>query len=692
MSAFFRCLAIGLMCTSLAQGALAQTSQRRFSPSPFRILEVRLDSPEIDAVAVCLGENRSTATARAALDDGDVAAALEALDRQRLEPGPDSDDNEITLAEAILKARSGASDQSGESLRRRLTNALTRPASPKSLACGWLELARLELRIDRVPEARVSATLALQRFELGNAPNAIDRDARFYRAESLARTGEAELALAIHQDLAAGSDPVASASKLRILETEMNHSPTRARRLELERAVTENRHTSSAQWAPRLAEDAITEGDLASAVRWLDIVDQHGPPTSPEHLAANDIRRADILYASSDRNDRQEGLKILRELAEVGGTASIRQLALIREIDLRQRSTESVLKRLERTIANAEHRIGVYAAEVMVRRLISIERHATALEILVDVVHHKAFAPETGIDARLFDEILAALSYDTSCDAWIASVSGRRDLLLRYASKPGPLLRLGDCYQEVGMASSALETYRGIAKTFGPTLVSSITLRSSQAEFELGRLATARAAAQANVAAGIEPQDAWRVLYAEIQLSDGQSSEGIETLRPVLSRIASDPFRILKPIEQKALLVAARAATTTATTAADRTLLRNTLSLRAGDSAVLAEAAVMIADLHRKAGEFETARTIYGPALTQLEKGIPRSRAAYWLGVLSPNPDKARAHWSRVDEDDDPWARLAANEISLAEGRAAVGEPLAAPLSRTPVSKPGDAQ
>jgi len=245
------------------------------------------------------------------------------------------------------------------------------------------------------------------------------------------------------------------------------------------------------------------------------------------------------------------------------------------------------------------------------------------------------------------------------------------------------------------MAAAALETYRGIAKSFGPTSVSSITLRSAQAEFQLGRLATARAAARANVRARVEPRDAWRLLYARILLSDGQANEAFETLRPVLRGIAETTIDEQGSDEDAAILLGAQAAVSLEPSASNRALLRQAIARRPteGDSsAVLAEASAITADLHRLAGEFDVARDLYTPGLTHPENGFLRSRSAYWLGVLATHPDEARAFWSRVTEDDDPWARLAINEIALLQGRAEIGHPLLAPESRLTRSDEGDSR
>jgi len=668
------------MLITAGQDAGAATQfNNRFSPNPYQILGIRLDAPSIDAVALCLGDAPIPTSTPASREQGASAPT----DDQ-------TGDTETPLATAIISARSAAGEIDERAARKRLVQALSNTASPRTMACGWLELARLELRSNRVPEARATAGRALRALEKSGGPNPLRRAVRFYRAESLAGTGDMDAALAIHRELSTGEDSIARSSQLRLADAKQSESPSRAQRLALESLIVHNAGTSSAAWGPRLSEFAIAEGDFDGALDWLDLAAKSDLPMTETLRDAIAFRRADVLHA---KNDKKAARAILQELAESGRTHAIQRFALVRKLDLGGNRDEAALRRLERAFENGDRRLAAYAGGVLARRLLAAERHEQALEILVELVHRRADTPENLIDPTLFDASLDALSTTGSCETWITQVGGLRDLLLRYAATPGPFLRLGDCYQEVGMHAAALETFRGIAKSFGPTVVGALTLRSAQSEYRLGQLATARAAAHANVQAAVEPLDAWRLLLARIQLSDGEPTEAKRTLRPVLEHIAKVAAPSHRPDDRAAILLGARAAASSGADVEDRALLRRALARAPTESDPtngLTEASLIIADLHRQAGELDTARELYTPALTRLDHGVLRSRSAYWLGVLASHSDEARALWSRVANDDDPWARLAANEIALTDGRAAIGEPLAVPATRRPQPRRGE--
>lgn len=669
-----------VLCTGLllAIDAAEAAVSGSVPASPYAILGVSLRSPPLDAMGACL-EARDTR--REALEDVEVAEADSSARAGEREEAR-------RLRAAILAARE---PEAGLGAWERLTASVAEAGPSTLAACAWLERARLELKIGRVPEARLSAARALRVFDEDGAPRSIQRAVDFYRAESFARAGDEASSIAIHERLAAEPDAVGRAAAVRLADARWTREPSHAHRIELERAVEKSEMAAAPVWAPRLSEIAIADDDAAAARRWLEVARGGEGRRTQELEAAMTVRRADLLFLDGSRASREQGREMLRELADGGRSVPIQRLALVREIQLGKRLTDGARRRLERTLRVGSPRLQAYAAHVLAGSLVATSDFASALDVMVELVHLKAHAPPQSLDPGSFDAILAGIFASGSCDEWIETVGGRRDLLLRHASEPGPFLRLGDCYLEAGLAHSALETFRGVAKSFGPTSIQALTLRSAQAEYAMGRLTTARAAARANVRAGTEPKDGWRVLYARLELEDGRPDVARKTLRPLLERIARSSTDAWAPEDREAILLSAQAAMTDGTPD-DLALLARALARplekkeRVG---ILAEASILAADLHRQSGRPEVARSLYERTLPELEAGLLRSRSAYWLGVLSSDPDEARAFWSRVADDDDPWARMAANEVALAEGRAAVGAPLEVPAPRLPAAVEG---
>lgn len=604
-------------------------------PSPYRTLGVTIDGPPlIDAVDVCLPQGGK---------DG-------------LESQP-----------AKASAAAENTETPGEVERSAL-----------GVGCAELELARLKLRTGFVPEARAHARRALDEFQKSNAPSRIRRAARFYRAESFYLSAAVEQAKRLYLELEQGDTPVALAARLRLADIAYVNSPDFDSFQNLVQLVerADERGMDVSMWAPRLAEWSLHQ-DISMALEWIN---QAPEALSDVDAAAVAIRRADLLYQMGEIDASRV---VLRELSESGRTTSIRRLAVVRLIDLWKRIGESAQRQLERAAASVLPGLRTYARGVLARNHIAMGDLPAALEVLVRLVHDGPdlqFVPRL---AAMFDEVVVGLTAKEDCESIVASVSGRRNLLMRNVTTPDPFLRLGDCYLELGLAQAALETHRNVAKVFGPGVVSRLTLRTARAEYQSGRLAPARAAARASVAQGAEPISGWRLLHGEILLGDDRPQEAVLTLEPEVLRIVQE--RDAGLVANRALLLCARAALRYRAPPALLELLRDALArsrISPGSVGWLAESALLVADLHRRAGDIGVARELYGPAFAALEPGPLHSRAGYWHGVLVGNESRAREIWSQIAGSDDVWGRLAANEIDLSHGRAATGAKPEVPESR----------
>lgn len=687
-------LVLALVCA--APGSSAAASEPRHSfvpPDPYRLLDVRLaEAPLLDPVPVCVpgGDALGSVRAAAAARSFELALArVDALRAERIdaEPHEESEEEEtdaaiesgeetgdLPLTRAVLRARlraPGTPNGDGAlELARALEQAIRAGGSAEAVACAHLELARLRLAIGWAPDAGLSARRAALAFAPEDPPPAIRLASLFYRAEALYREDRREEATALYEELAGGLDgkvdekldgkpPLVRAARLRLADIAYvaDRRPEDLDAIEEILSLPTGLGTSRPAWGPRLAEWALAQRDGPGALAWLTRVEAEAGSAA---AAAVEIRRADLLYVLGSPSESEALLE-----GVTGGGRDTRQLALTRLLDW-NRGLGGLDNRLDEAARSENRRIASYAHGVRASRLVAQGNLTRALDDLVWLIHDGAerwLIPEFQTD---LDRVLSRLEESDDCDRLVSAVAGRRSLLMRHAGQLEPFLMLGDCYLDLGMATAALDTYRGAAKAFGPDAVKEIALRLARAELSSGRTARARATAAAGVARG-SGEDAekgeWRLLHAETLLEDGRGGEALGVLRALFADAASAQR------SGAAALRSLELATQAARQSAPDAPLRKELGaavLRVPVTPQNAERvgriALAIADLHRDARELTDARRLYRGAAAALGPGPLESRATYWFGLLTENPASARKIWSRLSGADDEWARLARNE------------------------------
>lgn len=658
----------------------AEAAEVALPPSPYAILEVALgEPPPLDAPPLCLpADDTRFATPLGALERHGASTALIALDDAARDTEPD-----FATAAAVLRASLAARHRAaGRETRRALRAAARGATTARGRACAWLEFARLELVDGRLPEARVHALRALRAFDETPVPDWIARTADHYRAESLYRSGQTDAARPLYQSLSTGKTQVASAARLRLadLDYQARPGPDTRRRLEAVLSSDTPAPTTLDAWAARIAEWALVGGDTESALEWLD----RAPGDLGEReRAALEIRRADALYLSGRGDD---GETLLRELANEASTEPIRQLATVRLIDLESPAGDRPRAHLERAARSALPGLSIYARSLLADRLSAAGDDETALDMLVAIVYENAPPGVVGPLGDRLDEVIGGLAAKRDCVGLLAVLGGRRTLLLEHASVAEPFLRLGDCYFELGMSRSAREVYRSANRRFGPELTRHITLRSARADHAIGEVDSARAAARSNLQLITIPTRSWRLLYGEILIEDGRPDDAIPVLVPVVRDVAKRALTGGEAVHAVWLL--AKAASEHGANTELRASLRagiDVVAKSAPPESALAETLLIVADLHRFAGDDEHARDFYAAAMSRLQAGPLHSMAAFWLGSLASDIDQTRATWGGADDGDDVWARLVDSELGLGRTRASLGreQPAWPPATRT---------
>ncbi len=630
-------LATGLLLLAAASG---RAEARLPEPSPYAVLPSRAAaSPAVDAPPVC-----------------------------RTAPGD-------ATFEAI---RSATAPEGGEPPDpRSALDELARSGEARVRACAHLELARLELLRGHLPEARVQASRAERAFaDLADAepPRALREAARFYRAEALHRDGRSAEAAPLYAGLAeARGVRIRAAARLRRAELAGDLE-------EFARGLARGTEFGAepARWGARAAELALEAGDLEAARRWLSRLDEDALDADTRALVG--VRRADVLFALGAD---EEARAVLRGIAARHAGRPVGELARVRLVHtgLAPTGDREVRRRLTRIASGGHRSLATYARGVLAGRLRAAGEVDAALELLVKLAtdaRAAEFVPD--LAAETDAALQAATAAGTGCVDVTRRLAGRRSLLLRHGGVPDPFLRLGDCLLELGFAGPALDVYRGVTRRFGVEVVPRVSLRTARASFEAGRIAAARAPAEANLSRALSGREvpelgAWTLLLARIELHEERPAEALELLEPALVAGSVDAAR-----EPEAVRVFALAALRVGAGSEARATLRSVLSeAPAGEAPARArlrhEALLHAADLHRAAGDRSRARSLYGRAAALLDAGPLRARALYWNGELAAEPDDAREAWraSAAEPEGGPWARLAADELEAIGLREAIG-------------------
>ena len=275
----------------------------------------------------------------------------------------------------------------------------------------------------------------------------------------------------------------------------------------------------------------------------------------------------------------------------------------------------------------------------------------------------------------LDDTVRAAARSELECPRVVERLGGRRGLFVRLAGEPGPFLRVGDCFLELGMPEQALEVYRGVVRRFGTYPGTDLPLRVARASLAAGDLAVLRATLRAHFAlratAEGPVQAQWLWLRSQLDLREGRTEAvadqlvalaGDATLEPGL-RVAVEQALVALPSEA---IAGDRLGRTLAAS-----LARPTPGVPAERRA---EAWLRLADVQRARGRPGVARPAYLRAVALLPEGPRRNRARFAAALLAPTPERLRAALAEFADagSSEPWSRLARSEGRLIQLRAAV--------------------
>lgn len=658
-------------------------------PSPWSVLGSQtLRTPVIDVVPFCvpaeLGEDLEGIARGAAVGQG--AAALEAL---ATTPAAKASPRAAALLGASIQARSATDTRQRQSAHGALRDALLGGGPESCLACGRLELARLELLLGRNPEAAASAVQAGRlRARIPNGAFAGEA-ADFLRAEAHYRSGADREAGSLFRLLAQSeSARIAAAARLRLADLRFDAGEPAAARPEYEALLPRAASfgASPQGWSPRAAEAALADADPAGAEAWLRRFLALEPAPDPARAALARIRLADVLAQDGRIEESREALEQVAD-ARRGKPAAV--LANVRTVDLRlsRADAEAQLAELGRAAQSPERGLALYARGVLARRLVELRRVDEALDVLARLAYDAAsleIAPHfpENLDAALAIAASEARS-DADCATLVRRLGERRQLLARHASSPDPFLRLGECYTALGFPGSALAVYRALARSFGAQLGSRISLPVGEAALAAGDVAVARAAAEAG-ASREEPDAAqWRLLLAQVELIDGRWEQA--------AKLAAEVVRSGEPraAQVRAIGVLARAAVRLPDSEAQGALLEEALGKlsveeRKGVGPQLGETLLLTAEIRRQSAHLESAREHYAQAVETLAPGPLRAQAAYWLGALHPDPMEARSAWEIAARTPGggAWSRLAESELRTAPLRDALGRDAPPPAAR----------
>jgi len=386
-------------------------------------------------------------------------------------------------------------------------------------------------------------------------------------------------------------------------------------------------------WWARAGEAALRGGNVSDAERWLAKFLEEAAADSPAAAAAG-IRLADLLAARGEveeARERLDAIAALHEAAAVGLLARIRISAL----DLASGDATVAMEQLRLAGAASHPGIAAYANAVLGRAALERGRIDEAFSALGRASRLGAANPlphQISEDLRRSLDAAIAESEDGKaggCPQLVLRLAVRRAHLMEISQRPEPFVRLGACYEEIGLYETAAELYRSIPRRFGPAAVTQVALPLARATLAMGQFADTRTHALAN-AAHSESDPQWLLLLAEASLEAQEPKPALAVLAPRVAAggaVASEP-RALALLAQAALEVEPSPETTQLL---DDTLVKALAGAEGQAADSLAESGLLAATLRRRAGELGRARVLYRLAVERLPPGWRRAEASYWL-------------------------------------------------------------
>lgn len=671
-------------------------------PDPFALFASRRAwDPILDGVAPCLPDPVPEALAGVmpyvqAGDESATRRVLEVLHKLELDEGRGITP-QLHLWIAVLRARAADTNQRRVEAARAINRALAWGGEGHARVCAYLERARAELATGRSPEASASALQALREAGEDLAPSIRD-SLLFLRAEALRLAARGHDAASLYEELASSSQTrLAAAARLRLADEAPPEADPK-KEWESFRALLEEARLVSLSlvgFEHRATERALRAGDSRRALKWISrAADLEG---NDRFAGLASIRKADVLVL---RDRREDARRTLQRVAEVDADPDIRRLARLRLAvhELVAPAEADLAAAIDDAIDASERGLVVHARGLLLKNAVAAGEFDAALSYYARLTYSD---PNEILAPGYRDDLDAALeaAVDPHCPTTVRRLGGRRDLLMREARVFEPFIALADCFLALGMPRAALNTYRIISRSFGPSLVPRLTLRLARASLGAGDLPAVHAALRAYKSAGEREGvpsgglagDSWPLFEAELALREGRKKVAAGLLRS----LAEDPEIPIRALQWLADLAREGFAPESTVGLLEGFLARWQLDgEELVDGAARASLALAVADLRLIGGDHRAAHYHYGLAAEGLKYAAPRARSLYLRATLTENEDARMEayHEAALAAERGPWSRLAAlkgrarelrTEVSLDEPAALLPLP-ARPARWTP--------
>ena len=646
-------LASGLLVGSIAPAAAATSdaesapsasaataSQPSLPPDPYRIIgRAVLRTPPL-AVGVSARSHDTPEPLGSLLDEAnqDPGAALARLqdpeDPAAAAPGSE-------LVAAVLELRVSARPDLGKA---QLRLRAARDAAPFPALDAWvdLELGRAELLVGLFPEAAASARRALEAIEGRGYRGTLQEDGELLQAEALYLSGRPELARPFYRRLSFAREPaVRAAARLRRIDLAFDRGEAGDGYHEALTAVADH-GIDVRPWWPRAAEAAIRAGQPSIAETWLTNFLEESPPSDLAALA--ELRLSDLLAMRGEvgpASERLEAIAAGNEGSPIAALADVR-LAIL---ELAAGEPDAATRLLGAAGASPHVPVAAYAHAVRGRAALERGRIDEAFRELARASRAGAANPqarETHADLERAVAAAVDASYQKGgCPRLVLRLAVRRAHLMEVLDEPGPFLRLGACFEKIGLDATAREVYRSIPRAFGPRVVGAVALPLARTSLATGESVATRTRALAQAVRPDSPSE-WRLLLARSSLAAGEPGPAAEVLTRLVGSgdaLGRDP-RNLRLLARAAL---DGGSSPKSIDLLDRRIVALADGARAADAEPLADAALLTATARRRAGHRQRARALYAVAAEHLPQGWRLAEAEYWLARLDDGAGKLDA-------------------------------------------------
>jgi tetratricopeptide (TPR) repeat protein len=252
---------------------------------------------------------------------------------------------------------------------------------------------------------------------------------------------------------------------------------------------------------------------------------------------------------------------------------------------------------------------------------------------------------------------------------FIRRVGGRYGILANRASEPEPLLRIGTCYEELGLPVIALGVYRALARSFPDQVARKVALPLARSALAARDVGLVRTTAAGHVRRSEQNLPHWLLLLAEAEIQDGKVQRAADLLRPLVEQ------RGPKGAELRAVVAFAKAISqlTLSSRDVDR-LIKGFDAVKVPtarrEHGRYGEALMILAELERRRGRELEARARYLVAQKILPAGGMRAEASYWIAALDRDLASASSRFElAASEEAGMWQRLAHFEAGMSSLR-----------------------